>query len=99
MAASAKKPAAKKAANKGALIKATVHELPVAVLNEPKFKSVLRKITRGYSGLYLLYQRDRLYYVGVATENPTRGMSFTPRTSTGASGPTLRSIASSACDI
>jgi hypothetical protein len=53
--------------NKGALIKGMSQPLPVELLGEPSFKSGLQEIMRDYAGVYALYDRDRLYYVGLAT--------------------------------
>jgi hypothetical protein len=52
---------------KGALVKGTSARLPIALLEEPTFKQGLQEITRGYSGIYLLYKRRKLYYIGLAT--------------------------------
>jgi hypothetical protein len=41
--------------------------LPADLLEEPTFKEGLKTIMRGYAGVYALYSRDRLYYVGLAT--------------------------------
>ena len=52
--------------NKGALVKGVSARLPVELLDEPSFKEGLQEITRGYSGLYFLYKRKTLYYIGLA---------------------------------
>ena len=52
--------------NKGALVKGVSKPLPIELLSEPMFKAELRKLMRGYSGLYALYRGKRLYYVGLA---------------------------------
>ena len=57
----------KKKSNKGALVKGVSGRLPVDLLDEHSFKLGLQEITRGYSGIYLLYKRKTLYYVGLAT--------------------------------
>ncbi len=57
----------RKRSNKGALVKGVSARLPVDLLGEPSFKVGLQEITRGYSGIYLLYRRKSLYYVGLAT--------------------------------
>jgi hypothetical protein len=41
-------------------------KLPIDLLAEPTFKQGLQEITRGYSGLYFLYKRNTLYYIGLA---------------------------------
>ena len=56
----------KKASSKGALVKGVSARLPIDLLDEPTFKQGLEEITRDYSGIYLLYKRKRLYYVGLA---------------------------------
>jgi len=52
---------------KGALVKGVSRKLPVSLLDEPSFREGLQEITRDYSGIYLLYKRKRLYYVGLAS--------------------------------
>lgn len=52
--------------SKGALVKGVSARLPIDLLAEPTFKQGLQEITRGYSGIYFLYKRDRLYYIGLA---------------------------------
>lgn len=56
----------KKGSSKGALVKGVSARLPIDLLYEPTFKHGLEEITRGYSGIYLLYRRKTLYYVGLA---------------------------------
>src|SRR5689334_19987974 len=53
---------------KGALIKGVSQQLPRELLSEPTFREELRVLMRGYSGLYVLYKRDRLYYIGLARD-------------------------------
>jgi len=57
----------KKKSNKGALIKGMSKRLPVELLGEPSFKDGLQQIMRNYAGVYALYKKNRLYYVGLAT--------------------------------
>jgi hypothetical protein len=52
---------------KGALIKGMSKRLPSEILNDPIFKDGLGKIMKGYSGIYALYRRNRLYYIGLTT--------------------------------
>jgi len=52
---------------KGALIKGITGKLPVEILGSPVFRADIRKVMRGYSGIYLLYRRKSLYYVGLAS--------------------------------
>lgn len=58
--------AKKKRSNKGALIKGMSRRLPVELLGEISFRDALHQIMRGYAGVYALYKRDRLYYIGLA---------------------------------
>lgn len=58
----------KRKSNKGALVKGVSRKLPVDILWEPSFKIGLKEISRGYSGIYLLYKRKKLYYVGLAKD-------------------------------
>lgn len=60
------KRAGKKKSSKGALVKGVSARLPVELLDEPTFKRGLEEITRGYSGIYFLYKRKSLYYIGLA---------------------------------
>ncbi len=53
---------------KGALIKGVSQVLPRELLGEPTFREELRGLMRGYSGLYVLYKRKSLYYVGLAKD-------------------------------
>lgn len=50
---------------KGALIKGMSGRLPSEILDNPAFKVRLRKIMKGYAGIYGLYRKDHLYYVGL----------------------------------
>jgi hypothetical protein len=50
---------------KGALIKGASRPLPIDLLKEQSFRVGLHEIMRGYSGLYVLYKRSRLYYIGL----------------------------------
>jgi len=53
---------------KGALIKGVSQPLPRELLLEPTFREELRGLMRGYSGLYVLYRRKTLYYIGLARD-------------------------------
>lgn len=53
---------------KGALIKGISQQLPRELLFEPTFREELRGLMRGYSGLYVLYRRNSLYYIGLAKD-------------------------------
>lgn len=51
---------------KGLLIKGASKPLPIELLEEQSFRVGLHEIMRGYSGLYVLYKKKRLYYIGLA---------------------------------
>ena len=53
---------------KGALIKGVSQPLPRELLFEPTFREELRGLMHGYSGLYVLYKRRSLYYIGLARD-------------------------------
>lgn len=53
---------------KGALIKGVSQQLPRELLFEPTFREELRGLMTGYSGLYVLYRRRSLYYIGLAKD-------------------------------
>ncbi len=53
---------------KGALIKGMSGRLPVQILESPIFKAELKTLMRGFAGIYALYKRNRLYYVGLTTD-------------------------------
>ncbi len=55
----------KQRSTKGALIKGMSRRLPSAILESPLFAQRLREIMRRYAGIYALYRRDRLYYIGL----------------------------------
>lgn len=55
----------KKASRKGALIKGMSKRLPAEILTDPAFEEGLDSIMRGYSGIYALYRKKTLYYVGL----------------------------------
>ncbi len=42
--------------------------LPSEILNSDTFKKRLKEILKGYSGIYALYRKDHLYYVGLTTD-------------------------------
>jgi len=39
--------------------------LPSEILNNPIFKQRLRELMRRYAGIYALYRKRKLYYVGL----------------------------------
>ncbi len=52
---------------KGPLIKGMSRRLPREILTSPVFTSRLSEIMQGYTGVYALHARDRLYYIGLST--------------------------------
>lgn len=50
---------------KGALIKGMSRILPSEILTDPVFKKKLMELMRGHAGIYALYKREKLYYVGL----------------------------------
>lgn len=58
----------KKKTTKGVLIKGMSKRLPSEILANPVFEKRLKEIMKGYSGIYALYRKDRLYYVGLTTD-------------------------------
>jgi len=67
---SANKPKAPKRtfpSGKGALIKGMSGRLPKQILQSPIFKAELKNLMRGYAGIYALYRKNALYYVGLTT--------------------------------
>jgi len=55
----------KKGTGKGALIKGMTKRLPFEILANPLFRVGLRRVMRGYAGIYALYHGSKLYYVGL----------------------------------
>jgi hypothetical protein len=55
----------KRGTSKGALIKGMTKRLPFEILANPLFRVGLRRVMRGYAGIYALYRGRRLYYVGL----------------------------------
>lgn len=53
------------ASGKGALIKGMSRRLSSDLLDSPLFKQRLEELMRRYAGVYALYQRNKLYYVGL----------------------------------
>lgn len=58
----------KKKTTKGALIKGMSKKLPSEIIENPVFKKRIKEIMKGYSGIYALYRKDKLYYVGLTTD-------------------------------
>jgi hypothetical protein len=50
---------------KGALIKGMSRRLPSEILGSSIFREHLQKMMRRYAGIYALYRKNRLYYVGL----------------------------------
>jgi hypothetical protein len=57
----------KRESNKGALIKGMSKPLPIELLRDRAFEEGINDIMRGYAGVYALYRKNKLYYVGLAT--------------------------------
>ncbi len=57
----------KKKSTKGALIKGMSKKLPSSILEDPIFEQKLKDLMKGYAGIYALYNKNELYYVGLAT--------------------------------
>jgi hypothetical protein len=57
----------KKKSSKGALIKGMSKRLPSEILDNNVFRKRLKEIMKGYAGIYALYKREELYYVGLTT--------------------------------
>jgi hypothetical protein len=53
---------------KGALIKGMTKRLPSEILDNRLFERRLREIMRGYAGIYALYRKSKLYYVGLTKD-------------------------------
>src|SRR3989344_4889613 len=56
-----------KNSTKGKLIKGITKKLPSEILSDPAFIKKLKEIMKGYGGIYALYKKDKLYYVGLTT--------------------------------
>lgn len=55
----------RQSSSKGALIKGMSRRLPSEILESEVFAQHLRKMMRRYAGIYALYRKNRLYYVGL----------------------------------
>jgi len=53
---------------KGALIKGMSRRLPSEILESEVFAKKLRQVMRRYAGIYVLYKRDKLYYIGLTKD-------------------------------
>jgi len=53
------------ASGKGTLIKGMSGRLPSDLFDSPMFKERLEELMRRYAGIYALYRRNTLYYVGL----------------------------------
>lgn len=60
-------PKGRKRSKKGALIKGMTRKLPRALIEDTTFRKQLKEIMRGYAGIYALYKKNKLYYVGLAS--------------------------------
>lgn len=61
--------AKKHRSKKGLLIKGSFDKIPVEVIEDEAFRKKLRELMKGWSGIYALYSKDKLYYVGLATSS------------------------------
>lgn len=52
---------------KGALIKGMSRKLPSEILASPIFRAKLKELLKGYAGIYALYRKGSVYYVGLTT--------------------------------
>lgn len=57
----------KKKSTKGELIKGMSKKLPRSILEDPSFEQELKDLMKGYAGIYALYNKKELYYIGLAT--------------------------------
>ena len=57
----------KKHSTKGALIKGMSKRLPISILDSPIFEQHLKDIMRRFAGVYALFHKNHLYYVGLST--------------------------------
>jgi len=63
-----KTPSKKRKPVKGRLIKGMSKKLPRVLLEATQFRNRLKEIMKGYSGIYGLYNKDELYYVGLTNK-------------------------------
>lgn len=56
----------KRKGNRGLLIKGSLERIPAGTIEDAAFRKRLRKMMRGWAGIYALYRDDKLYYVGLA---------------------------------
>ena len=57
----------KRKTTKGALIKGMSRQLPSEIFASPVFRAKLKELMKGYAGIYALYGKQQLYYVGLTT--------------------------------
>jgi hypothetical protein len=57
----------KKKTTKGALIKGMSRQLPSEIFASPIFRAKLKELMKGYAGIYALYRKKQIYYVGLTT--------------------------------
>lgn len=57
----------KKGKSKLLLIKGSLEKIPAEVMEEESFRKTLREIMKDWSGIYVLYKDDKIYYIGKAT--------------------------------
>jgi len=56
----------KKSSTKGALIKGVSRMLPIGVIDSRIFEEDLPKLMRRYAGVYILYNKKKVHYVGLS---------------------------------
>ena len=54
---------------KGVLVKGFIPPIKRQFLESDLFKKEIKKMLRGNSGLYVLYDKDELYYVGITSRD------------------------------
>lgn len=62
----AKRRKRKRKSSKGALIKGMSKKIPRELLYSPMFEERLKELMRKSAGVYALYNKNRLYYVGLS---------------------------------
>ena len=51
------------------LIKGSLEKIPAEVIEDASFRKKLRQIMMGWSGVYVLYKDDDVYYIGKASSS------------------------------
>jgi hypothetical protein len=58
----------KKSTTKGALIKGVSRMLPIGVIDSRIFEEHLPQLMKRYAGVYILYRRKKVHYVGLSKD-------------------------------